>query len=122
MGIKNFTELRVWQAARSITMEIYKVTRHFPIDERFALASQMRRAAISIGANIAEGVGRWSPKDRACFYELSKASALELRHHLIVAGDLQYLKPDPGLDERLDSLCAMLYRARETILSRSEGT
>ena len=119
MGIKKFTELRVWQAARTITMDIYKLTRHFPVDERFALASQMRRAMISIGANIAEGFGRWSPKDRARFYELSKASAEELRHHLIVASDLQYLRSDPGLDERLDSLCAMLHRARETVLSRS---
>ena len=116
MGARTFKELRVWQEARQVELAIYRVTRGFPPEERYCMIPQMRRAAFSIGANIAEGFGRWTPKDRARFLEIAKSSAEEVRHYLSLAVDLAYLKPDPALDERLDTLCAMLYRARQSVL------
>jgi four helix bundle protein len=71
----------------------------------------MRRASVSVAATIAEGFGR--------FNEMSQSSAEELRHYLILSRDLNYLAPDAALDERVDSICAMLHRLRETVLGDS---
>jgi len=120
MSIQKFTELRVRQIAHQVSLKIDKVTRGFPADERFGLVSQVRRAAVSVAANIAEGFGRWSLRDRARFLEMAKSSAEEVRHYLILSVDLEYVKSDPALDGQIDHLCAMLYRAREAVLS-SEG-
>lgn len=121
MSIRKFTELRVWQEAHQIGLTIYKATRPFPPDERYGLASQMRRAAVSVAANIAEGFGRWAPRDGARFLELAKSSAEELRYYLILAVDLDYLRLDPVLDDRVDQVCAMLYRARQSVLSSPQS-
>ncbi len=121
MSSRRFTDLRVWQAAHVVSLEIYRITAGYPREERYGLASQMRRASVSVAANIAEGFGRWSPKDRARFYEMSKSSAEELRHYLILSRDLEYLRPDGALDDRLDAVCAMLFRLRETVLSDPPG-
>ncbi|MGI8518273.1 MAG: four helix bundle protein [Acidimicrobiia bacterium] len=80
----------------------YRLTGTFPLTETYGLTSQIRRAAVSIGANIAEGAGREGGKDRARFLEISIGSSNELEHHLIVASDLGFLRPvdlDPLLDE-----------------------
>ena len=65
MSSKRFTDLRVWKVAHQVSLEIYKLTARFPREERYGLASQMRRASVSVAANIAEGFGRWTSKDRA---------------------------------------------------------
>lgn len=117
MSSKRFTDLRVWKNARQLSLAIYKLTAVFPREERYGLASQMRRASVSIAANIAEGFGRWSPRDQARFYEISKGSAEELRHYLILSGDLKFMNPDAVLEDQLDAICAMLYRLREATLS-----
>ena len=119
MGSRKFTELRVWREAHQLSLSVYRITRAFPREERYCLAAQMRRAAISVPANIAEGFARYSAKDHARFYEISKSSAEELRHYLILSADLGYMKPDPGLDDHVDRVCAMLYRLRESILGGS---
>jgi four helix bundle protein len=116
MSSRRFTDLRVWKAAHDVSLDIYKVTARFPVEERYGLATQMRRASVSVAANIAEGFGRWTPRDRARFYEISKSSAEELRHYLILSRDLKFLAPDATLDGRLDSVCAMLHRLRQTTL------
>ena len=119
MAAKRFTDLRVWQAAHQLVLEIYGITPRLPKEERYDLASQMRRAAVSIPAHVAEGFARWTPRDRARFYEISRSSAEELRYYLILCRDLGFLKPDPGLDDRLDSVCKMLYRLREVVLTET---
>ena len=81
----------------------------------------MRRAAISIAANIAEGFGRWSPRDRARSLEIAKSSAEEVMDYLILSVDLFYMKRDEALEARLDGVCAMLYRARQSVLGGSWG-
>lgn len=86
-----FQKLEVWQDARRLNLEIYRLARRFPSDEQFALTSQVRCASVSIAANIAEGSGRNSDKDFAHFLEQSYGSAMELASHLFLAGDLGYI-------------------------------
>jgi len=70
--IERFEDLEVWKKAHTLVISIYKITGQFPGEERFGLVSQMRRAAISIAANIAEGFKRRSPRDKTSFYNISR--------------------------------------------------
>ena len=94
MAYKDFTEMPVWQSAFNLTLEIYKVTKEFPSDERFGLISDMRRAANSIAHNIAEGFGRFEAKDKTRFYKITRGSAFELMSQLMVSHGLKYLNED----------------------------
>jgi len=94
MAYKDFTEMPVWQSAFNLTLEIYKVTKNFPSDERFGLISDMRRAANSIAHNIAEGFGRFEAKDKTRFYKITRGSAFELMSQLMVSHGLKYLNED----------------------------
>src|SRR6478609_320774 len=86
-----FEKLEIWQAARALNVEIYRTTRNFPPAESYGLTSQMRRAAVSISANIAEGAGRNSDRDFAHFLEQAYASAMELASHIFLASDLGFI-------------------------------
>ncbi|QAA82714.1 four helix bundle protein [Aequorivita sp. H23M31] len=110
MKIFGFEKLKVWQKSRETSLKIYKATLSFPSEERFGLTSQMRRAAISISSNIAEGTGRHSQKDRARFTEIAYGSALELLNQCILSRDLQFLEKDVYLELRKDlsEITAML--------------
>jgi four helix bundle protein len=89
--MRNFREIKVWERAHSLTLDVYKVTRAFPKDELYGLTSQTRRAAASVGANIAEGCGKNSKPDFARFLQIALGSASELEYHLLLAHDLGYL-------------------------------
>jgi four helix bundle protein len=89
--LKDFKDLRVWSKAHSLTIDIYKATRPFPREELFGMTSQMRRAASSIGANIAEGSGRKSDGELTRFLHIARGSAAELEYHLLLAHDLDLL-------------------------------
>jgi four helix bundle protein len=86
-----FERLSVWQSSRRLTGEIYAVTKAFPRDELFGLTGQLRRAAVSIAANIAEGSGRNSDADFAHFLEIAYGSAMEVASLLFVAADAGHL-------------------------------
>lgn len=88
---KSFQELIVWQKAHGLVLSIYKITKDFPKDEMFILVSQIRRAVISIPANIVEGYRRKSLKDSVNFYYIANASLEELRYHILLSKDLKYL-------------------------------
>jgi four helix bundle protein len=88
----DFRNLRVWQRAHSLTLEVYGATRTFPKEERYRLTSQLRRAAVSVPANIAEGCGRNGDAELARFLTIAKGSASELDYFLLLAHDLGYLK------------------------------
>ena len=88
---KSFTDLIVWQKAHDFVLETYKVTRNFPVEERFALCSQFQRAAISIPANIAEGYKRLSKADKLRFLNISQGSLEECRYYIILSRDLSYI-------------------------------
>jgi four helix bundle protein len=89
--VADFTRLRVWQAAHAFALSAYRFTSTFPAQERFGLTSQVRRAAVSIGANIAESCGRFHKGDQARFILIAKGSAKEVRSHLMIARDLGFL-------------------------------
>lgn len=86
--MQDFRKLKVWNKAHLTTLEIYRVTENFPQSEKFGLTSQLRRAASSIGANLAEGCGRVGQKDKARFFTIASGSASETLYHLILANDL----------------------------------
>jgi len=87
-----FEKLEVWQEARQLNREVYRIVRALPLTEQYALTSQMQRASISIAANIAEGAGRNSDKDFAHYLEQAYGSAMELASHLYLATDLGYIE------------------------------
>ncbi|SRR6266545_1049430 len=96
-----FRRLVVWQKAHQLTLAIYRVTKSFPDDERYGLTAQMRRCAVSIGANLAEGSARRSDKDFARFVLIAFGSASELEQHLLLVVDLEYVAKD--LHVKLDA-------------------
>lgn len=87
----DYKELAVWQSAMQLVREIYSCTRSFPRDELFGLSSQMRRAAVSVPSNIAEGKGRDSQKELLQFLYKSRGSRLELETQILIASDLGYI-------------------------------
>ena len=87
----DFKRLRVWQKAHQVTLDIYRITGKFPQTEVYGLTSQMRRCAVSIGSNIAEGRGRDGDADFGRFIQIAAGSAAELEYQLLVAKDLGYL-------------------------------
>lgn len=89
--ITSFTKLDAWKESHKLVLLIYKVTKEFPKDELFGLVSQMRRCAVSISSNIAEGFSRNSWKEKLQFYSISLGSVTELQNQLLVARDVDYL-------------------------------
>ncbi len=91
VGVRDFQKLRVWRAAHQLALDTYNVSKSFPPDERFGLTAQMRRAALSIPTNIAEGAGRPTSRDYRRFLSISLSSIYELQYLIMAAGDLEYL-------------------------------
>jgi four helix bundle protein len=89
--MKNYRELKIWQRSHALTVLLYQVTKSFPRDEVFALTSQMRRAGVSIPANIAEGCGREGDAELKRFLTIALGSACELDYYVLPAGELGYL-------------------------------
>jgi four helix bundle protein len=94
MHVYSFEKLESWRIARHLAVWIYKSTEKFPLDEKFGLVSQMRRSAVSIASNIAEGTSRFSTKEQIQFYSIAYGSAIELLNQMIISYDLQYLNED----------------------------
>ena len=91
MSSPSFKDLRVWQQAIDLTLQVYKATALFPKHETYGLAQQMRRAAVSVASNIAEGKGRWSRKEFCHFLFNARGSLLELETQIVIADKLEYL-------------------------------
>jgi four helix bundle protein len=92
--MEDFKDLRVWVKAYELTLGVYKKTRGFPKDEMYGLTSQLRRAASSVGANIAEGCGRRSDPEMRRFLQIARGSANEVEYHLLLSRDLELLSVD----------------------------
>lgn len=101
--MRDFRKLDVWNESHSFTIGIYQLTKVFPADERFGLTSQLRRAAISIESNIAEGAGRFTDADFAHFLDMAAGSANECECQLILAFDLGYVSSN-RLKPRIDHI------------------
>lgn len=97
--IKSFTDLFAWQEGHKLVLLIYEVTKLFIKEERFSLVDQMRRCAISVTSNLAEGFSRKSNKEKAQFFYMALGSLTELQNQLLVAKDIGYLK-----SEKFDNL------------------
>ena len=86
-----FRQLLVWQRSKDLTLLVYRLTKNFPVEEKFAMVSQMRRASYSVLANIAEGNSRMAKKDRCNFFNIARGSLVELDCFSEVACDLNYI-------------------------------
>jgi len=89
--IKDFYDLEVWQKAHQFALDIYKISKNFPLEERFGLINQLRRAVTSITANIAEGFERYHYKDKIRFYYQARGSVAEVQNFLLLARDLNFI-------------------------------
>lgn len=114
--IRSFEELEVWQEAQLFAVEIYSITKLFPSDELYAMTNQLRRAASSISANIAEGFGRSTVKDKLHFYTMSYGLLLEVKNFLYLAEKLNYLD-----NETLNNLIQHSEICQRLILGSKRG-
>ncbi|HRZ42144.1 MAG TPA: four helix bundle protein [Bacteroidales bacterium] len=114
----SFEKLHVWVDIRNMIKEIYTITSAFPENEKYCLVNQMRRAAISISSNLAEGAARTSFKDQAHFYQLSYSSLMELLSQLIVCNDLGLISEDQylGIKKQIDFISFKLNALRKSTL------
>lgn len=92
--VGDFKGLKVWQRAHALTLDVYAFTRRFPSSEKYGLTSQLRRAAASIPANIAESRGRIGHRDQERFLHIAQGSARELESHLLLSRDLLLMRRD----------------------------
>jgi len=117
-----FRSLKVWQRSHALTLEIYELSAKFPADERFGLVTQLRRAAISVPTNIAEGAKRQRKQDYARFLNISESSLAETGYLLFLGRDLGF--SDPGITESLlteiDEISRMLHALRKKVEQRSD--
>jgi four helix bundle protein len=118
--LKDFKELKVWHKAYDLSLAIYEASKSFPREEMYGLTSQLRRAAVSIGANIAEGCGRRSDGELVRFLQIARGSASEVEHHLLLARDLKFLQAvthqdlEKGLQEVQRMLTSLVSSIQET--------
>jgi len=119
----SFEKLVAWQEAKELTMTIYQETKSFPSDKRFGLTQQIRRAVMSVCANIAEGSTRSTARDQAHFTTMAYGSLIELLNHLIIASELGYLekKAFQALRHSIELLSVKLSNLKKSQLARAKG-
>lgn len=119
MAIQSFEQLEVWQRAHALTLEVYRLTGKFPTVEKFGLVPQMRRAAVAVPANIAEGFKRSGKQDKARFYNIAHASLEELRYYFILCQDLGLIKNATPLKAEADTIGKMLTALSRSVIART---
>ena len=115
--MQRFTDLVVWQRSHDLVLEIYRLSHRFPEHERYGVTSQLRRAAVSVPSNIAEGSKRQYPKDYARFLNIAEASLSETEYLLLLCQDLGYVTAESGttLRQEVDEILRMLNSLREKV-------
>lgn len=115
--MKDFRQLKVWEKAHHLAVEVYKATAAFPKEELYGLTSQLRRASVSIPTNIAEGCGRNTDADFARFLQIAMGSASETEYELILAYDLHFLPKDrfEALQSEVEEVKKMLASLLKTL-------
>ena len=106
--IVHFQQLEAWQEAHKLALMVYQATKDFPGEERFGLVAQMRRAAVSIPANVAEGFKRRGIQDKLRFYNVSEGSLEELKYFLILSRDLGYIASEAELMAQAETVGRLL--------------
>jgi four helix bundle protein len=122
--VRNYRDLEVWDKAHKLTLELYRRSRAFPKEEFYGLTSQLRRSAISVGANLAEGCGRQTTPELARFVRIAMGSASELDYHLLLARDFGYLEAEAyrELSQELTRVRKMLAALLSTLESGGKTT
>jgi four helix bundle protein len=110
--MRNYRDLQVWKKTHDLTLELYRVSQRFPREEIYGITGQMRRAAVSIGANLAEGCGRRTSAELARFVRIAMGSASELDYHLLLSRDLGFMT-----DDDFASVSATLTEVRKMLTS-----
>lgn len=118
-NVRGHKDLRVWRESMQLASEIYRRTQALPDDERFGLTAQLRRAATSIPANLAEGAGRGSSPDFARFVAIASGSLSEVETYLLLCEDLGFLSNLDPVHAQVRLLRAMLTKLRTSLLARS---
>ena len=118
MKVYSFEKLEVWQQARKLAVWTYSITKKFPGEEKFGLIIQMRRAAISIASNLAEGTSRKTSKDQSHFSTIAYSSTIELLNDLIISTDLLFIsegiyREGRDLIERQTFLISKLHKSQQ---------
>jgi four helix bundle protein len=116
--IRAFTDLITWQEGHALVLSIYRETSLFSRDELFGLTSQMRRSAISITSNIAEGFGRRSMKEKLQFYFIARGSLIELYNQLIIAKDVGYMTT--SIFEQLEAMFNKVHRLLNGLITKTK--
>ncbi len=116
---ENCRDLIAWQKAKALALEVYLCTRRFPKDEVYGLSSQMRRAAVSVPSNIAEGKGRHSHKELVQFLYKARGSLLELETQMSIAHELGYIEDSPAM--HLEEMTAEVGRILNGLVNRFEN-
>ena len=121
--MSDFTRLKVWEKAHALTLRTYAQVRTFPKEETYGLTAQLKRAAVSVGSNIAEGVGRGTPKEMAYFLRIAMGSVAEMRYQFLVARDLGWIGPNEHaeLEVSVNEIRAMLDALKRSLEGR-KGT
>ena len=114
--VKDYHELNVWQLSMSLCEKVYGLVREFPVDERFALCDQLRRAVISVPSNIAEGNGRNSRSEYARFLSIARGSVSEVQTQLELAERLGYVKVPEDVYEVVRNISKMLFSMIQKLL------
>jgi four helix bundle protein len=114
--MQDFRELQVWQISHELALAVYDITQGFPREERYGLTSQMRRAAVSIPANIAEGRCRKGDTDFARFLQIAMGSASELEYYFILTNDLNLISTEET--ERLTGMNANVKKMLTSFVQR----
>ena len=117
--LKNYKELKVWQKSYNLCLDVYRTTRIFPKEEMYGLTSQMRRSAVSVPSNIAEGYGRKTTADYIRFLYIAYGSLCELETQIMLAGDLNYL--DDGKLEGLKASVSEVERMLKALINSLEN-
>ena len=116
----SFEKLEAWQDSRRLAKEVYILTKAFPTEEKYGIGQQMRRAAVSVCSNVAEGTSRSSPKDQAHFTTIAFGSLMELLNQMIIAFDLEYISEPQLRDIRsiIQPLSIKLSNLKKSQLSK----
>jgi four helix bundle protein len=121
--MQHFSDLKVWQRSHALVLEIYKATKSYPGDERFGLVSQLRRAAVSVPANIAEGAKRETAADYARFLNIAEGSLSETEYLLLLSRDLGYIAPEiyEPLQREASEIARMLFALRTKVATNDRS-
>lgn len=119
MKAKSFEDLIVWQKAHQLVLEVYRITKEYAQEEKFALVSQMRRAAVSIPANITEGFRKRGIRDKLNFYNIAQGSLDELNYYIILSKDLGYIQNNKQILEDIEEVAKLLSGLIKSIGTRS---